>query len=106
MKPLTDEQIMRIRKTVEVSGVGRIVLIDISGDKDEPLKEHNKNIYCIKQDGNILWQVQADATIYDRDSFVHLSKDDRGIIHAHRFFGNEFVIDPNTGKAELTGWHK
>ena len=106
MNRLTTEQMTRISKTIEVPEVGRIVLVDVSGQKDDQLEDHNQNIYCIDEIGNIKWQIQADSTIQERDSFTYLFRDDKGMIHAERFFGNEFIIDPIIGKAELTEWHK
>jgi hypothetical protein len=106
MTKLSKIQISQIRRQIEVVTGKSIVLIDVACCRDIPLDEHNQNIYCIDQDMNIIWQIHAGSTTYSEDSFVYLGKDDTGRIRADRFFGNEFIIDPDTGIAELKGWHK
>lgn len=83
-----------------------IVLIDLAGDKSHPVDEHNSNIYCVDQNGKILWRVRAEGTIQERDSFVSIEINAAGKIHAERFFGNEFEICPDTGIGKLIGWSK
>jgi hypothetical protein len=62
-------------------------------------------LYCIDDDGQILWQVKSSSPKHERDPFVALSVVN-GALSADRFFGGEYRIDPDTGVAEETGWHK
>ena len=91
---------------IKIASGHEIVLIDVAGNKDIPVDDHNSNIYCIDQNGNVLWQVQAEGTIYDRDSFVSIEIAANGTIYARRFFGNEFEICPKTGIGKHIGWSK
>lgn len=69
----------------------KIVLIDTSEMSDLDNHNHNANIYCIDEDNNIIWQVDSDKGIMEKDSFVYIEKVDAGIF-AHRFFGTEYMI--------------
>jgi hypothetical protein len=73
--------------------------------------ECNFNIYCIDQLYNIIWQVKETKTkpisiFGETDSFCYLGKDAKGEIIADRFSGFTYKIDPETGEAEQTGFHK
>lgn len=106
MRYLTNPQLAAIYQEIPISPERRIVLLDVGGRKDLSATEHNENIYCITTDGEVVWQVQAPETMHERDSFISLSRNEKGQLCADRFFGNEFVLDPETGVAHHTGWHK
>lgn len=106
MRTLSKEQLSSIYREIVLLSDRRIILLDVSGRKDIPLSECNQNIYCVGQNGEVFWQVQAGDTIYERDSFVSLSKTEDGNLSAGRFFGNEFLLNPETGTVQHVGWHK
>ena len=82
------------------------MLLDQIGTQNIETLTYNSNIYCLSQQGDIVWQIQADGGIYDRDSFVSMVRTPDGAIEARRFFGSTYSINPTTGIAELTGWSK
>lgn len=106
MSRLSKVQLETIYREIPLSLGRRIVLLDVGGRRDIPAIEHNRNVYCIGKDADVIWQIQAVEPTVERDSFVSLTKDEAGTICADRFFGNEFVLDPETGVANHVGWHK
>ncbi|WP_339049791.1 hypothetical protein [Rickettsiella endosymbiont of Xylota segnis] len=104
---LSEKQIAKIYKQVEL-GNKQIVMLDVMGDKSISISEKLANIYSIDQEKNIIWQVSEIKTKppYDNDGFVYLSKNDQGKIIADRFSGFTYEIDPETGEATRTGFHK
>lgn len=107
MKKLNEQQIARINKKIKLNAEKFIVMLH-SRDKDK-LSEHefSHNIYCIGPWHNIFWQVtETNRPNFGPDRFCYLGKNDQGVIRAGRFSGFEYVIDPETGVAEQTGWHK
>lgn len=105
---LTEKQILKIYKKVDIDRVRQLVMIDVSEDKNMPQHESNFNIYCIDSDKNVIWQVKESKTkpIDAADMFVYLGKDANGEIIADRFSGFTYKIDPDTGEATRTGFHK
>lgn len=106
MRHLTKEQLSQIYREVVLSPQRRIVLLDVGVSKRIPVSEENQNVYCIGPMGEVHWQIQADNAINERDSFVSLSIGKDSQIRADRFFGNEFLVNPDSGVAEHIGWHK
>jgi hypothetical protein len=104
---LGEKQIEKIYKHVDL-GNKQIVMLDVMGDKSVSISEKLANIYCIDQEKNIIWQVSEIKTKppYDNDGFVYLSKNDQGKIIADRFSGFTYEINPDTGEATRTGFHK
>jgi hypothetical protein len=106
VRSLTDNQQTLIADSIELESGHRVVLLDIAGKHGFAATDVNRNVYCIGPGGQIIWQVAPDGIIYDQDSFVSLRRLPGGFIHAHRFFGNEFSLDPSNGKLTQTGWSK
>ena len=106
MSYLSNWQLSRISQEVVLSPQRRVVLLDVGGLKDIPMHEHNRNIYCVGASGEVVWQVRAEDSTHERDSFVTLYVDGDKQLRADRFFGNEVLLDPITGIAEHVGWHK
>jgi hypothetical protein len=106
MHSLTNDQLQRVLTSVELQDDLQIVLLETAGRRDIPLQEHNANVYCIDPVAHVHWQIQAAATAFDHDSFVWLERRDDGNIWAGRFFGNEYIVDIATGKAQYAGWRK
>jgi hypothetical protein len=102
---LSNDQVCSIAFRIALPGALQVVLIDVGGRKDIPPQEHNSNIYCVDSNGLVVWQVSAPKPLGERDSFVDMELDG-DILRANRFFGTEYVIDPLTGSAQETGWHK
>lgn len=107
---LTDYQISKIHKKINISENRIILMIDVMGDKTIPDagKEVRFNIYCVDNENNIVWQVQEieESSFRDGDPFCYLKKDDNGEIIADRFSGFIYRIDSETGIATRIGFHK
>ncbi len=106
MVRLSKNQLNLISVSLPLPNGLKVVLLDIGGRRDISLVEHNSNIYCIDGLGDVRWQIQAGATIQERDSFVSISASEDGLLYADRFFGNEFIVNPENGLATHVGWHK
>jgi len=109
---LSKKQILRIKQTIQLDGTKSIVRIDVS-HKDEGWsdEESNFNIYHIDVEYNILWQIKETKTkpvslFGEADPFYYLGKDANDKIIADRFSGFTYEIDPETGEATRTGFHK
>ena len=100
-------QIQKIFRQIDIDEK-KIVLIDVMGDKSITSSEKLSNIYCIDQKNNVIWQVTEIDTKppYVNDGFVHLKKNEGGEIIAVRFSGFTYKINPETGEATQTGFHK
>ena len=95
-----------IRQKVSLANGKSIVLVDVSGRRDIPIKDSNSNVYCVDDSYNILWVINTgERESTSRDSFVALTYGD-GILQARRFFGKEYDIDLNNGNAREVGWNK
>lgn len=105
MNKLNQTQINKIEKKILINDVKLIVSIDVAGDKSIPQEENNKNIYCINNNYEIVWQVNVADTPFNRDSFVNIElvNDE---LHARKFSGFEYIIDINSGIAKKIGWDK
>lgn len=106
MKCLSREQQALISATVPLPNGRKVVLPDVGGRKDISTPEYNQNIYCVDEQGNIIWQIKAEGGFFERDSFVSVEVAPDGLLRADRFFGNEYLLDPENGVAEHVGWHK
>lgn len=95
----------QIAAEIRIDESTRVVLLDVAGRKDIPVAESNANIYCIDDQGAVIWQISGPSPKMERDSFVSLRQTDEGL-RADRFFGAEFVVDSSTGVATEVGWHK
>ncbi|WP_266172219.1 hypothetical protein [Dyella subtropica] len=106
MKRLSPDQVSRIAVSLTDMPERTIVLLDEVDVADLDVATYNANIYCLSQDGEVLWQVEASPSTYERDSFVSLSRATAGSLVARRFFGNTYAIDQVTGVARQIGWSK
>lgn len=107
MNQLTENLINHIDMTINLEGHLKVVLIDTTAKDLAHIDNHshNANIYCIDKSYNILWQVDSDSGLMERDAFVYMEKFENKL-EANRFFGNKYSIDLKTGKSEHTGWNK
>ena len=105
MNKLTMIQQQQIYQTISFNNK-KIVLLDVLGVKNLSKQELNANIYCIDNDFNIIWQISVADTKFDIDSFTSIKKTEEGKIRTRRFSGFEYEIDPEIGKAKITGWNK
>ena len=106
MRRLSLEQVSRISVSVADIRGQTVVLLDVAGITELDAATHNANIYCLSQDGDVMWQVDAEPGMYERDSFVSVSREADGSLVARRFFGNTYAIDQGTGAARIIGWSK
>ena len=105
---LNDIQIKKITKKISFSNHESIVRVNTTG-KEIPWTENeiNFNIYRVDKDYNIIWQIQEDKRPdFKEDPFVYLDIEKNGDIGADRFSGYEYIVDPETGKSEITGYHR
>ena len=107
MNQLTQSLINHIEIIIHLEGSLKIVLIDTTAKALANIDNHshNANIYCVDKNHNIIWQVDSDSGLMERDAFVYMEQLENRL-EALRFFGNKYSIDLNTGKSEHTGWNK
>lgn len=85
----------------------RIVLIDTSGLRGLNTTDKTRNIYCLNEADEVIWQVNPSlAPKNATDCFISLNENSENTVSADRFFGDEFKIEIDTGRASHTGWHK
>lgn len=106
MKALTKEQRELIYQTISLNGKKIVLLLDEYGLKKVADIDLNTNIFCIDNAFNIVWQIDAKLTKFNRDPFTSIIKNEKGEIQAKRFSGFKYKIDIATGKAEIFGWDK
>lgn len=105
---LTTKEISKIDGRIKVSQKEYIVMINVSGDKYISPEISNLNIYRINDDNEIIWQIkeiESERRLFD-DMFVYLGMNDKGEIIADRWSGFEYKINPETGEAKCTRFHK
>lgn len=110
---LSSKNISHIDKKIVLDDGHMIVEINVTENDGTnwTTDERNFNIYCVDKDYNILWQVKEitskPVSIFgETDTFCYLSRDANGEIIADRFSGFVYKIDPETGEATRTGFHK
>ena len=110
---LSPKNISHISKKILLDDYRMILEINVTENDgvDWTTNECNFNIYCVDQDYNILWQVRETkskpVSIFgETDTFCYLGKDANGEIIADRFSGFTYKINPDTGEATRTGFHK
>lgn len=107
---LTNYQISKIEKKLQLSRIQDIILVDVMGDSTLPndSPEVRFNIYCVDINYNVIWQVseKKEGIFLDGDPFCYLGKNTKNEIIADRFSGFTYKIDPETGEATRTGFHK
>lgn len=90
---------------IQLDDKKKVVLIETSEIIGLDNHLYNANIYCIDNENNIIWQVDSDKGLMEKDSFVFIKKVENGIV-AQRFFGTEYFINPVTGLSKKIGWNK
>lgn len=105
MKILEQKYIDNIDITISLSDAKKVVLIEVSEMPELNSHDHNANIFCIDNNYNILWQIDSDEGLADKDSFVFAELSEN-TIKAHRFFGTQYFIDPLSGESKKVGWNK
>jgi hypothetical protein len=102
---LTEIQKLQIYQKVDL-GDKKIVILDVLGLKNMPHRELNANIYCIDNSFEIIWQIDAEPTKFEEDSFTSIKLDEDGLLKTKRFSGFKYKVKLKTGKAEMIGWDK
>lgn len=105
MNKLTQNQINKIKQKILIGSDKLIIRLNVSGDKNISINDNNGNIYCINETYEILWQIDAPNTDFERDSFVNIELIN-GKLLARRFSGFEYLINTTSGVAEKIGWDK
>lgn len=102
---LNDEQIRRILKSVDISGSLKVVVLNNYGLGDLPESEYSNNLYCVEDDGVIVWQVDAPKSKHGSDAFTYAKISDGKLI-AKKESGTKYVVDEKTGVAIEVGFEK
>lgn len=102
---LTNEQINRIFKAVELSDHYQILLINNFGVAGIDNDEYNNNLYCLDANKVIVWQVKSPKNMSESDAFsyVKILEDE---IFAKKESGAKFRVDKKTGVAVEIGFDK
>jgi hypothetical protein len=84
------------------------VRINVLADSKFTEQETLRNIYCINDKYEILWQVTevGSKPIDEFDAFIYIDKNARGELLASRFSGFQYQIDSDTGEAKQISFHK
>lgn len=109
MYKLNIKELSLIEKKIQISNEIFIALIDTTTDKGLQKLIGCRNIYCINNDNEVLWQVDISKKKEKQqldDTFVYIKINEKGELQADTFFGFEYLIDMKTGVAEQVGWHK
>jgi hypothetical protein len=106
MRKLTIPQQKKIYKEIVLDKLNRVVLLDVSTEKDFSKKENTENVYLIDNDNNIIWQVKTSNERFKDDMFVAIKRSENGDLIAKRFSGFKYKVDLNTGSTEEIGWEK
>ena len=105
MNKLNTKQMNLIKQEIPLENGTSIVRLNVAADNTISEIDSNNNIYCINKDNEILWQINAAPSKFNRDSFVSILRDNDEVI-AKRFFGLKYRINIKTGQAEECGWDK
>jgi hypothetical protein len=108
MKKITELQKSVIEKKIRIENNKYIVMLNVMDRNIFPdSKELNYNIYCVNDNFEIIWEIQTGEEIFDNpDPFVYLIINENGEYQASKYFGFEYILDIETGKAKMIGWHK
>ena len=105
MKKLTNEQVNMIKQKISLNNQRQFVRLNVAGNKLISNGECNNNVYCIDKDYEILWQIKAKKTAFDRDPFVSM-KFDNSVLTVKNFTGFKYKVDLETGEVEEIGFEK
>jgi hypothetical protein len=107
MKILTPIELKYVAKKIQLKGNRHIVLIDTTEEKAIQVNLGMRNIFCITDNNEVLWQVSVDDNVVNAtDTFMYVAISDNGNLNADTFFGTEYFINIETGHAKRIGWHK
>lgn len=105
MKILSEKQKSIVDQKIQIAEDKFIIRLNYM-DSEDP----NRNIFCINNENQILWQIESDPKrVYlsggvDLDSYVYVELDHE--LKAKRFSGFEYIVDIETGRIKCTGWNK
>ena len=107
MKKLNEFQVKLIKQIVDLNDEKKIVRLNVCArkDMDELSNEYVNNIYCIDNEYNIIWQVDAELTKFPGDPFVYIEMERDGIF-AGKFSGFTYKVDVDSGKGKIIGFQK
>ena len=76
-----------------------VVLFDMLAVADASKEEVNRNVYRVRSDGKIVWQIEAGAFEDERQPFTNVTLDkDDDVLTAYCWNGVEYLVDVETGK--------
>ncbi len=91
----------KISKEIRLDNGDRIVLLDmLCADRSVPSTSVERNIYRISASGEVIWQVDPPEPLFERSPFTGIIFEDDGLLHAYHWKGVEYILDPQSGKAQ------
>lgn len=105
MKKLTNKENSIIDQKIQLETRKFIIRLNYMKAEDP-----NRNIFCINDKNEIIWQIESDPMRthlpggLDLDTFVSITFDH--ILKAKRFSGFEYEVDLETGRIKCIGWNK
>ena len=97
-------------ETLQV-GKKLLVLLDTLGRRDIPKETKNRNIFCLNERGDILWQIQDPVETFsikkpDDNPFVGINVFEGRRLVATTWKGFYYDVDLETGKLSNCGYTK
>ena len=106
MKKLTQDQIKLIKQKIAIDQNKFIIRLNVAGNNTISVTECNNNVYCIDDEYEIFWQIEAKPTGFERDPFVYI-KFDNGELIAKNFSGFKYLVNLENGQIiRGMGWDK
>ncbi|QLH43880.1 MAG: hypothetical protein HWD59_15090 [Coxiellaceae bacterium] len=102
---MTEKQINAIKQKIILTPNLLIVRLDTMSDKSLSQDEANRNVYCIDDNYQILWQIENKPTGFEEDPFTNIKLDNNELI-AKNFSGFIYKVDLRNGKIEGIDWNK
>ena|SRR3990167_10942412 len=108
MKKLTTIELANISKKIQIKEDVFIVLVDTTENTSLQSKLGMKNIFCINNDNEVIWQISMNESDKSslKDTFMYVDLNNTEELNADTFFGMEYKINVKTGETKRTGWHK
>lgn len=95
-----------IEKKIKLNTEFSLVLLDVMGNRTLTKDELNRNIYCLNDNYEIVWQIKHfPKPPFDRDPFVSVNLIDGKII-AKDFSGFTYQVNIDNGELKRLSWEK
>ena len=105
MNRLSLNQISMIDNRVSIGLDKFIIILDTTNSKEISDFECNNNIYCVNSNYEVIWQIKAKPTGFERDPFTSFEFDGRELL-ARNFSGFKYHVNLQDGSTEMISWAK